>query len=167
MRMNLEHASKIDGSTGVLNKSAFCDAAKNLLAGTNGQMLSSVGFVFMDLDYLKKLNDTLGHVFGDMAIADTAKMLQSVWRKTDLIGRFGGDEFVMLVPTSSQKEIEAIRDNIRASLDQECRRDGSGLALQISLGYAPNVEKSTTRSLLKQADAAMYNDKQARQAARK
>lgn len=157
-----------DPLTGLNNRRQMLHDIDAALA-THGNA-GSLWLMMCDLDHFKEINDRLGHAAGDHALEICGAALKRAARTASgraSIYRFGGDEFVMLIPTSSQKEIEAIRDNIRASLDQECKRDGSGLALQISLGYAPNVEKSTTRSLLKQADAAMYNDKQARRAARK
>ena len=76
IRRQLEHSNKIDGNTGLLNKQAFNSAAQEMLS----ENLSSVGVLFVDLDHLKQLNDTLGHAMGDIAIADTAKVLQTVFR---------------------------------------------------------------------------------------
>ena len=161
MRMKLEHDNKIDGSTGVLNKSAFCEAAKSILAGNNGQMLSSVGFIFMDLDNLKKLNDTLGHVFGDMAIADTAEMLQSVWRKTDLIGRFGGDEFYIMLPDIPRARFYDCLDEAQAGLQREYSNGELKVAISASTGavFAEHVEGLSYEQLVALADDALYEAK--------
>ena len=161
MRMKLEHDNKIDGSTGVLNKSAFCEAAKSILAGNNGQMLSSVGFIFMDLDYLKKLNDTLGHVFGDMAIADTAEILQSVWRKTDLIGRFGGDEFYIMLPDIPRARFYDCLDEAQAGLQREYSNGELKVAISASTGavFAEHVEGLSYEQLVALADDALYEAK--------
>lgn len=94
LRLQLEQESKTDGLTGLLNKKTFIELAEEAVAGAAGK---SVAFIFLDLDYLKSVNDTFGHMIGDKAIKDAAKSLQMVFRERDMIGRFGGDEFCVLL----------------------------------------------------------------------
>lgn len=106
IRQQLEHFNKIDSNTGVLNKQAFNAAAKEILSGENRQNLSRVGFLFLDLEHLKEVNDTLGHTVGDLAISNAAAAIRTVFRGSDLIGRLGGDEFFVLLPNIPRHRLE-------------------------------------------------------------
>lgn len=161
MRMQLEHANRIDGSTGVLNKKAFTDAAQNLLSAPNAEKMARVGFVFLDLDHLKELNDTLGHAAGDIAIADAAEAIQSVFRKTDLIGRFGGDEFYVLLPNIPKQRLYVCLNELQAKLQKAYSADGAKVDVSASMGavYTENLQDLRFEQLVGTADEALYEAK--------
>ena len=160
MRQALEQANKIDGSTGVLNKKAFTEAAKALLISKT-EPLSNFGFVFLDLDNLKKLNDTLGHAIGDIAIADVANKLQFSCRKTDLVGRFGGDEFCILLTNIPHQRFDVYLDDIQTGLQAEYTDAGKTVAVSASIGavYVENAQDFDYEQLVLMADSALYEAK--------
>jgi len=161
IRMLLEHANKIDGSTGVLNKSAFTDAAKALLLTQQTHHHASIGFIFLDLDHLKALNDTLGHAVGDIAIADAANTLQSLYRKTDLIGRFGGDEFYVMLPNIPRYRFHACLNVKKEKMQKEYSAEGITITVSASIGavYTENVRDLSYERLVQMADEALYEAK--------
>lgn len=163
MRQQLEHSSRVDGSTGVLNKKAFRAAAEVLLSEENKQNLSSLGFLFVDLDHLKELNDSLGHATGDIAIFDAARAIQGVFRDTDLVGRFGGDEFCVLVPNIPLYRFQAGLEELLQSLRKEYSANSVSVTVTASMGaiYAGGPVLPGLEHLLYLSDVAMYEAKSA------
>ena len=160
VRQQLEEANRIDGSTGVLNKKAFTHMAKQILTSNNHK---SLGFVFLDLDHLKKLNDTLGHAVGDIAIAESADTIQAVYRKSDLIGRFGGDEFYILLPDIPRHRFQVCLNDLQAGLQKEYESNGLTVAVTASIGavFAERAHGVTFEQLVNTADEALYAAKAA------
>lgn len=158
IRTQLEYANRFDGYTGVLNKKAFADEAKKLLTAQDGQPLSSLGFLFLDLDHLKELNDTLGHSVGDLAITEMAGSIQSLCRKTDLIGRFGGDEFCVLIPDIPRQRFYSLLDDMQANLRKEYTAADVTIGATASIGavYSENVPNLEYDRLVQMADEALY-----------
>ena len=161
LRMQLEHANRLDGSTGVLNKQAFADAVKKILWDKNAQNHSSIGFVFIDLDHLKRLNDTLGHTMGDIAIADAVASIQATCRKTDLIGRFGGDEFYVMLPNIPKQRFMVYLNDVQAKLQNEYSANGQTVAVSASMGavYTENIQNLSYEQLVELGDEALYEAK--------
>lgn len=161
IRQQLEYANRIDESTGVLNKRAFTEAAKSLLSSSNVRKYSSVSFLFMDMDHLKTLNDTLGHTTGDIAIADFAKSIQAICRKSDLIGRFGGDEFCILIPDISKEHLPEFLVDMQRNLRKTYSSDCATIEVTVSIGavYTENLTQLSYDRLIKIADEALYEAK--------
>ena len=161
IRVELENANRLDGSTGLLNKTAFTDAAKNLLFSEHTPPPSHLAFIFLDLDHLKELNDTLGHAIGDIAIADAANAIQSVCRKSDLIGRFGGDEFYVLLPNISKQRLYVYLNEVQAKLQKEYSNDIITVSVSASIGavYVENLQDLNYEELVRMADDALYEAK--------
>lgn len=163
LRLRLEQTNRMDGSTGVLNKKAFADAAEHLLHPQNDQRPSRLGFLFLDLDHLKEVNDNLGHAMGDMAILDVAEALQTVFRKTDLIGRFGGDEFYVLLPDIPQHRFQICLKELQHILQKEYAADSTSVTVTASMGaiYTENTANLSFEQLVYKADEALYEAKAA------
>lgn len=159
IRRQLEEDNRIDGSTGVLNKKAFTDAVKNILIS---QQCESVGFVFLDMDHLKAINDTLGHAAGDIAISDTADAIRAVFRRTDLIGRFGGDEFYVMLPNIPKQRLMVCLNEVQARLQKEYSAGGAVVASSASMGavYTENTRALNYEQLVRMADEALYEAKE-------
>ena len=116
----------------------------------------------MDLDGLKQVNDQLGHREGDRALVAAAQVLTSCSRSTDLVGRFGGDEFVLLL--SEDAEADQVRARVLATLDAHNARSDSRFELRLSLGaqiWFPD-DATTLAEPVRRADEQMYADKQSR-----
>ena len=120
---------------------------------------TSAGYVlFIDLDDLKTVNDTLGHTYGDAIICETASRIKRLSFKEDFVGRFGGDEFLVIVPGKSDRQgIASVADKLIYELRQEIEVLGEVFRLSASIGIAVYPEDGTTiEDLLKNVDNAMH-----------
>ncbi len=152
-----------DQLTGLLNRRGFSDAARQQLA-----VAQRSGDPFLvaalDLDGFKKINDTFGHDVGDEALTEMAVILTETFRASDVIARFGGDEFVLLLTNTGEAELDAVRTRLEGALAAHNAAAGREFALATSLGLT-SWEPATSRPLpvlLKEADDAMYAEKRAR-----
>jgi len=152
-----------DGLTGILNRRAFMerlDAELNR-AQRNSEPLS---IVMIDIDYFKKVNDTYGHLSGDVLLQEFARHMSSLLRNYDFIGRYGGEEFVVCLPGARQSQAVHIAERLRMSLlELAIDIPGNEEAIQItaSFGVAGNDAVSAANSdvLLNKADQALYQAK--------
>lgn len=165
----MAHQAQYDPLTGVLNRYAFAERFEQATALARRHRTKMV-LLFIDLDGFKDINDALGHSNGDQVLAVLAKRLLSCVRATDLIGRHGGDEFVVLLSDVEEPEQTfLVADKIREAAAGLVLLDGNKVSIQLSIGvsvYPDNGE--TLQALLPHADAAMYRvkarSKQARSA---
>jgi len=121
-----------------------------------------VSVLFIDIDGFKRINDTYGHLVGSTALAALAQMLRSMVRDTDMVSRYGGDEFVIVLPETPLNGALVIAERIRKNVeDFEFNAHGQNVRLTVSLGVA-NLPKHTltAEGLIKKADAAMYRAKE-------
>lgn len=113
--------------------------------------------MFVDLDGLKQINDTQGHIAGDAALIHVATILQAMVRTTDIVARIGGDEFGLLL---EHIDAEAARDKaqrlIEAVADQPLVMGGKRMRLSISIGLAELSAEDDAETLIARADSAMY-----------
>lgn len=160
LRLQLEHESRTDGLTGLLNKKAFIELAEEAVAEAQGK---SVAFIFLDLDYLKSVNDTFGHMIGDKAIMDAARSLQMVFRERDMIGRFGGDEFCVLLLDIPREVLYERIEEALAMLRAEYTQSEKTIKVTASIGVAYTEENrfSDCNEFLSIADDAVYEAKKA------
>jgi diguanylate cyclase (GGDEF)-like protein len=167
---HLEEAASIDGKTGLLNAVAWHEQAERLLARSSPAD-GPRGVLVLDLDHFKAVNDTHGHLAGDQVLAAVAGAVRAEVRERDLVGRFGGEEFVVLLagPAGGDAvELEAVAERIRrrvADLRVEIPTpDGpltvAGFTVSIGVAVAP-AEGSDLRTLLQIADTALYAAKRA------
>ena len=121
-----------------------------------------LGLLMMDLDHFKKFNDTFGHEAGDTVLRETAAFLLKSVRAEDIVCRFGGEEFVVILPMASLPVTEARAERIRSKLSELVitHRGQSLGTLTVSMGVAELPQHGTcTRELLEAADAALYRAK--------
>ena len=116
----------------------------------------------MDLDQLKSVNDTYGHAVGDQVLRTLADRLSQHVREFDILCRYGGDEFALLLPETDLFMASSVAERLRASIsDEPINTDGGPVPITISLGVTkatPNT--SNLEELLKSADRALYAAKQ-------
>ncbi len=123
-----------------------------------------VCLIMIDVDRFKMFNDQFGHVAGDRALSAVAHVLKEQFRTKDLLARYGGDEFAVLLPEVSEKEALEIAERIRTAVSGSTS-DGSDslirVPVEVSIGVAELEAQGTYESLLKSADAALYRAKDA------
>lgn len=163
IRSELELASRTDGLTGLLNKNAFANAATNLLRAYDSIPHSGIALLFVDLDHLKAVNDTFGHAAGDTAITDAANTLRSTFRKTDLVGRFGGDEYCLLLLNIPKDPFVGCLKKIQDGLRREYTENGVTVSVSASIGavYTGRPITAPYEELMRLADEALYEAKAA------
>ncbi len=121
-----------------------------------------VSLLFIDVDGFKRVNDTFGHLVGSLALAEMGGVLRKILRETDVVGRYGGDEFVVVLPETPLNGALVIAERIRKKIeDYEFVAQDLSIHLTVSLGIA-NCPKHTltAEGLIKKADAAMYRAKE-------
>jgi diguanylate cyclase (GGDEF)-like protein len=157
----LREATIRDDLTGALNRRGWYDAAARQLERA-ARDHDQRGLLFMDLDGLKTINDTLGHVEGDRAIVAAAELLRSCTRSGDVLGRLGGDEFVLLLADGAASD--RVRDRIAFAIGAYNAISAEGFELHLSIGTAEWSPESPwpLDELVRRADADMYADKDTR-----
>ncbi len=158
-----ERHAKTDALTGLSNRHAMEEAFPREIARCiQGEM--PVSLIMIDVDQFKSFNDRFGHVAGDRALSAVAHVLQKQFRPRDLLVRYGGDEFAVLLPGVKVKEAMTIADRVRCAVSGSTGSIGDSLIqvpVKISLGVAELEESGTFESLLRAADDAMYRAKNA------
>jgi diguanylate cyclase (GGDEF)-like protein/PAS domain S-box-containing protein len=156
----IRHMAYFDPLTNLPNRALFRDRLKQALSFANrNQNLLAV--LFIDLDRVKVINDTLGHDIGDRLLQGVARRLEGCLREIDTIARLGGDEFMVLLPNiQSTENVVTIAEKLLDSLRPAFHFDGHELYITASIGISvfPN-DATDAPSLLKNADTAMYRAK--------
>ncbi len=154
-----------DNLTGLYNQRHFRSALLVELDRAN-RYRRPLCLVCIDLDNFKQVNDKLGHLEGDNALRFVARTLQKVQRKTDIAFRYGGDEFMLLLPETSYEEVEAIGNRLKVSFDEQWAREWSAIpgcpVVSLSIGAAEFDQAETAEALIRRADAVMYEAKKNR-----
>ncbi|UCH95974.1 MAG: AAA family ATPase, partial [Candidatus Aminicenantes bacterium] len=160
----LQAAAITDELTGLYNRRGFFALAEQQCKLAN-RTKRRMSLLYLDLDNMKVINDQFGHRTGDEALVDMGNILKNTFRKSDIIGRIGGDEFAVLLTEHTDFDIESlISDNVRKHVYLHNRQGGRKYTLSISIGivqYNPEFPCSFGDLLIK-ADAAMYRDKKQR-----
>jgi two-component system, cell cycle response regulator len=113
----------------------------------------------LDLDRFKAINDTYGHPTGDVILYETARILRETAREIDMVGRYGGEEFITILPNTGEEEAAAFAERVRAAVEGHVYRDDANeIRMTLSCGVAsfPAPEVDTPEALLKRADEALY-----------
>jgi diguanylate cyclase (GGDEF)-like protein len=165
---NIRTLSLCDELTGLYNRRGFFTLAEQQIKIAD-RIKKKIFIFFIDLDHMKWINDNLGHAAGDTALTETANILRETFRQSDIIGRIGGDEFIVLfVETSEADSSERIQERLLRTVDQHNTAGHRQFQLSLSVGvtiYEPN-SGVTLDQLITQADHLMYEEKQRRKKAR-
>jgi diguanylate cyclase (GGDEF)-like protein len=145
-----------DPLTQTHNRTSFDDSIKRemSLAIRNTQSLS---LIFLDIDHFKAINDTYGHECGDTTLVLSAKWIKESLRDSDIVFRYGGEEFVMLLSGTDANGAELLAERIRASIENHTIAYGMEiLKITASLGVSTLRDNDTLKSFVQRADKAMY-----------
>jgi diguanylate cyclase (GGDEF)-like protein len=157
---NLQSLSHKDDLTGLNNRRGFLILAEQQVKIAKRQRTPFL-LLFLDLDELKVINDTFGHAEGNRAIVEAADLLRGCFRQSDVLARFGGDEFAAFALSSEGADDATVRARITAALDLVNARPDRAYPLGFSMGIlacAPGHDGSI-EALLERADALMYREK--------
>jgi diguanylate cyclase (GGDEF)-like protein len=164
--------AQLDALTGVASRRRSEEGLSAALAGrradlgpglpsrpmpVQGNARESTAVILVDLDHFKWVNDTYGHAVGDTLLTATARVLQQRVRLDDVVGRWGGEEFLVVCPSTRLEDAAALAETLRARI---AARDFPGIGSRTaSLGVAASAPGDTATSLVERADAALYEAK--------
>ncbi|WP_424766944.1 diguanylate cyclase domain-containing protein [Paenibacillus sp. sgz302251] len=120
-----------------------------------------LSFILIDLDHFKQINDTYGHLFGDKVLQTVARVLNENIRDTDLVARWGGEEFAVLMPETTREEAEEIGRRLLANVEEQSIpiQEDLSITVTFSAGIVTGVEKSSKEQMIAIADTALYDSK--------
>ncbi|MFI9511016.1 diguanylate cyclase domain-containing protein [Nocardia sp. NPDC052566] len=159
-RRQLEYQATHDSLTGLANRSLILSQLAAALASSEDLPVSTV--LFIDLDGFKAINDTLGHAIGDTVLQIVAQRLQRALRADDLVGRLGGDEFLVLLSGMSRHtDIDTLVSRLRSTMAEPIIARGHRIEVNASIGVTPLTlnDARTPEAVLHDADLAMYRAK--------
>lgn len=162
----LEVAATTDEKTGLFNTVGWHNLATHELTRAKRKAQASFGVLMVDLDYFKLINDSYGHLVGDQVLKAVAAAITSAVRDYDSVGRFGGEEFVVLLPDIAEADVIMVAERIREAIaelqveiaDGDDRMVIKDLSASIGVATYPNAGAAVER-LLQAADKALYNAK--------
>ena len=158
----LEKLSITDRLTGLYNRNYF----EEILAREEMRLQRCkrpIAILMVDIDDLKYINDRFGHLKGDMVIKETAKLLRNTCRASDIVFRYGGDEFVIILPETTQEGASCLANSLKKALRQwKLSNTDPDRTLNLAFGYASVENGASLIDALCQADENMYEDKMRR-----
>jgi diguanylate cyclase (GGDEF)-like protein len=158
----LKYFAYHDPLTGLLNRRAF-ESVLNSEFSRSKRHSHVLSLVFLDLDKFKRINDHYGHDVGDDALVYVADTLQKIVREEDIVARFAGDEFVVILPETNADKSDSLMKRVQHYLDSH-PLNHNGVRLSISLSYGitstENIEIKSAAMLLKKADEKLYFEKE-------
>ncbi len=161
LKNKFHELARIDSLTGVLTRGFLIDYANKELQRAKRKR-SGMAILLIDIDEFKEINDSYGHAFGDTYLVAVVGACQKMLRDTDLMGRFGGDEFTIVLDEISAKGMINAAERLLHSVAEISLKapDGSTVTPSISIGAARSNPNSTLDSLLAEADTALYQAKE-------
>ena len=146
----------MDPVTGLVSRGRMVEILDTMHLGGD----QHAALVVLDLDHFKEVNDDYGHLAGDQALKDVATVLQSVTREDDVVSRWGGEEFLALLPRVPEHDIHAAADKLRAAVaGHTFRLEGAAARLTASVGATPVQAGASIRAMIAAGDDALYEAK--------
>ena len=160
----LEDSAETDPLSGLCNRRSFIGALERELDRVRrvGRAGGTAGLVFLDIDLFKQVNDTYGHAAGDEVICQLSRFMEQECRPYDTVGRWGGEEFVILTPQTTLDQTLRFAERIRAGIEaSELKFDRQLLHYTISAGVASyDVDTESLDDFIQRADDALYKAKE-------
>ncbi|QKJ26265.1 diguanylate cyclase [Aliarcobacter cibarius] len=156
LNKELEKLSSTDKLTGLNNR---FEIDKKLILEkekVNRNNKYSCSLILIDVDHFKKINDTLGHLAGDEILKEVSNLFINNFRKTDAIGRWGGEEFMIILPFTTKKQAKIVAENIRVAVENKIFSQKTNDPVTISLGVGELLRNKTIEQTLYSIDKALY-----------
>ncbi len=157
--LQLEELASTDGLTGLFNARYMRDRLQIELDNSHRVWLTCL---LVDIDHFKKINDKFGHPFGDAVLVNTAAIMRRAMRKMDIVGRLGGEEFLIVLPGAPAERGLEVAERLRAAVEAETvSQDGASTPVTVSIGVASKEPGQSVliSEFLKAADEALYKAK--------
>jgi len=160
-REQLRFRATYDALTGIANRAVVMDALRSELS-RQVRDRRPFGVVLLDIDHFKRINDTHGHICGDAVLKEVAQRMKSSVRPYDTVGRYGGEEFLIVVSSSDEQGTMNLAERVRFALESRpINTDAGEVSVTVSCGVAVSSGKGEDpQSLLRLADEALYRAKQ-------
>lgn len=159
-RAQYEHQATVDALTGVHNRRWMSDAFPRVLHRCKLDHSKSAILV-IDIDFFKRVNDTYGHLVGDVALKSLAKIMQVNLRPHDLLVRYGGEEFAILLPDTGIEQARSIAERLRTMVAaNEVVSGDLVFKITVSIGIAPTTQEGSLEDFFGAADRALYRAKE-------
>ncbi|NMM66003.1 diguanylate cyclase [Clostridium sp. P21] len=150
-----------DGLTGLYNHTFLIEILEKEIK-KHEKKVSSISFAMIDIDYFKKVNDAYGHLFGDKVLKGLSDMLLKSVPNSDIVGRYGGEEFGIIFTHESKGNLEKLCETLRKNVqDAEFETDGTKVKITISIGacFRENTKGLKSDEIIRKADEALYKAK--------
>jgi len=152
----LQELSVTDSLTGLYNRGYIDDAIQAEIKRTE-RYGGSISLIMADIDYFKKFNDSYGHQVGDKVLGNVSELLKKNIRNTDTIGRWGGEEFIVICPNSSEQQCVILAEKLRLIVETTEHDTFGGVTC--SFGVSEYLPGNTENEFIKGADMALYESK--------
>lgn len=156
--LNLEHISKVDKLTDIFNRRAAEEIMKHQMCASL-QHNRPLSVLMVDIDYFKRVNDRYGHAQGDKLLQSIASVLKNSIRENDFVARFGGEEFLVILPDLMIDRGIELAERIRRNIAEELI-DASGNTITVSIGVAEMSKNDDIDKVISKADKALYKAKE-------
>ena len=157
-----QHQARVDMTTGIFNRRGLSELGCREI-DRSIRFERPLGVIFLDIDHFKVVNDTYGHPVGDLVLQELAERLKKNLRSIDILSRYGGEEFVILLPETNTEGALDVAERIRKTVEEKpFSPNGLSLWITVSQGVSIlNQENGTLDELIRQADEATYQSKEA------
>lgn len=163
MLHTLDHVARHDQLTGMLHRGSAIEAAEEAIL-TSPRDDVAFGVVLFDLDHFKSVNDSYGHLIGDQVLAQLAGVIKRTARQGDIVGRFGGEEFIAFLPYAPIDQVRAFAERVRAAIELAHVEVGEGVTVHVTISAGVATVPSCADSLneaIRVADDRLYAAKHA------
>jgi diguanylate cyclase (GGDEF)-like protein len=158
----LEEIARTDPLTGLANRRALIQELQSRFQREMDYSMPTA-FIMADIDYFKQINDNYGHDAGDEVLKCVAERLKEAFRFGDIVSRFGGDEFLVILPEANPKLVSTISERARRMIEEKVFEISDGVSLPITCSFGVSFsnlkDKTSVDKYIKQADQALYESK--------
>jgi len=157
-KQQFEALSTTDVLTGVMNRAGVQQFLQRLFESNFSR--NQMGVMLFDIDYFKKINDSQGHDAGDIVLTEIAKIINEQVRHTDIFGRWGGEEFILICSQISEERLITLADKLRETIElHSFVIDSQSIKVTVSIGATKVNATETFETVFKRADKALYTAK--------